>query len=155
MGVVRVRFIRGTGFVSDSIARLTGSLFSHVEFGTPDKTWVGAHLKGGIQERPYNYCNPKINYYYEVPCSDVEEIAHLSRIRSKIGSKYDWLDIVGLAFQMRNVHRLHEYICSEFYGDEMLTIYGPKRFLNVQSGWTYRLTPETGHMSPLLAGNRK
>jgi hypothetical protein len=63
-------------------------------------------------------------------------------------------DIVGLALQVRKLHRVHEYICSEFYTEGMLRQFGAARFLNVQQQWAYRITPETGHLSPLLVGHR-
>lgn len=151
---IRVRFITAKGFVSGAIRRLTGSLFSHVEFGTPGGTWIGAHIGGGIQERAGDYCTPSLEYVYEIPCTAEEQADFLTWARSQIGTKYDVWDIIGLALQMRKVHRLHEYICSEFYGQGMLRIFGAKRFLNVDWNWTYRITPETGHLSPILVGNR-
>lgn len=151
---IRIRFIRGTGFVSDAIARLTGSLFSHVEFGTPEGTWIGAHLRGGVQERPAGYCKPTLEYVYDVPCTNAQLADHLVWMRSRVGAKYDVSDIVGLAFQVRKLHKLNAYICSEFYALGMLRIFGPYRFLNVKEAWAYRITPETGHLSPLLAGHR-
>lgn len=150
-----VRFIRGTGVVSDSIARLTGSLFSHVEFGTPEGTWIGAHIGGGIQERPADYCKPKLEYIYDIPCTQAQLTDHLAWMRSQIGTKYDVLDIVGLAVQARSLHRPHQYICSEFYAKGMLRLFGARKFLNVEEEWAYRITPETGHLSPLLVGNRR
>ena len=154
MAAIRVRFIKGTGFVSNSIARLTGSLFSHVEFGTPEGTWIGAHLGGGVQERAADYCKPTLEYVYDVPCTDAQLADHLHWMRAQVGSKYDVTDIVGLALQVRKLHRMHEYICSEFYARGMLRIFGARRFLNVQDVWAYRITPESGHLSPLLVGHR-
>lgn len=154
MARIRVRFIRGIGVPSGVIAGLTGSLFSHVEFGTPEGTWIGAHIVGGVQERAADYCKPKLEYVYDVPCTDAQLADHLRWMRSQVGSKYDVTDIIGLALQVRKLHRMHEYICSEFYARGMLRIFGASRFLNVQDAWAYRITPETGHLSPLLVGHR-
>ncbi|HEX5236145.1 MAG TPA: hypothetical protein VFW25_12540 [Silvibacterium sp.] len=154
MGCVRVRFVAGPGFTGWSIRELTGSLFQHVEFGTRARTWIGAHVGGGIQERPFDYASYTLEYYYEIPCTDAEELAHEAWMRSRIGTKYNVIDIVGLMFQRRTLTRSHEYICSQFYADGMLRVFGAQRFLNVQADWTYRITPETGHLSPILVGRR-
>lgn len=154
MSAIRIRFIRNAGFTSSAIAKLTGSLFSHVEFGTPKGTWIGAHIHGGIQERPADYCKPVLEYVYDVPCTPAQARKHLAWMRSQIGTKYNVKDIIGLMFQCRTLTKPHAYICSQFYADGMLRIFGPERFLNVQQEWTYRITPETGHLSPLLAGHR-
>lgn len=154
MPCIRVRFITQRGFVSAAIRYLTGSLFSHVEFGTPQGTWIGAHIGGGIQERPANYCTPSLEYVYEIPCTAEEQASGLAWMRSKIGTKYNVLDIIGLALQIRSLTRAGHDICSQFYAEGMLRIFGAKRFLNVDWAWTYRITPETGHLSPLLVGNR-
>jgi hypothetical protein len=154
MASIRIRFIRTAGSLATVTAWYTGSLFSHVEFGTPTGTWIGARLIGGVQERAADYCKPVVEYTYDVPCTDEQLADHLTWMRSQIGTKYDWTDIIGLALQVRTLHRLHEYICSEFYARGMLRIFGASQFLNVQDSWAYRITPETGHLSPLLVGHR-
>lgn len=150
---IRVRFVAGPGFVGASIRRLTGSLFQHVEFGTPEGTWIGAHIGGGIEERPANYGNYTREYVYDIPCTQAEADAALAEMRARVGTKYNVLDIVGLMFQARSLTSPHRLICSQFFADVMLRIFGPRRFLNVEAGWTYRITPETGHLTPLLAGH--
>lgn len=154
-GLVRVRFIAQDTWISAAIRRLTGSLFSHVEFGTPEGAWIGAHLDGGIQELPANYCVPSREYYYEIPCTEGDEAALLAWARSQMGTKYDWKDIVGLAIQNRSLRSPHAYICSAFVATGMLLRFGPKRFANVELAWAYRMTPETAHLSPMLAGHLK
>jgi hypothetical protein len=153
MPSVRCRFITTDSFVSAAIRRLTGSLFSHVEFGTPEGTWIGAHLSGGVQERPAGYCRPTREYYYEVPCTALQQDALLRWARSKIGTKYNVRTIIGLAIQARRMTSLHRMICSQFFSDGMLLVFGSTRYLNVLPGWTYRITPETAHLSPLLTGH--
>jgi hypothetical protein len=153
MASIRVRFILDGGLVSWAIARVTGSLFSHVEFGTPQGTWIGAHIGDGIQERAADYCSPVREYVYEIPATPEQEQKALTWMRSQVGAKYDVLDIIGLLLQARSLQSPHRAICSQFYAEGMLLIFGPQRFLNVASGWEYRITPETGHLSPLLAGH--
>ena len=152
--IIRIRFIRGTGFVSDVIAHLTGSLFSHVEFGTPEGTWIGAHIGGGIQERPANYCKPAREYIYEIPCTAKQQTDALTWMRGQIGTKYNVRDIVGLALQVRSLRSPHEYICSQFCCDGLLRFFGAAAVLNVLPEWVYRITPETLHLSPILVGRR-
>ena len=153
MGVVRLRFVQGKGLVSSAIARVTGSLFSHVEFGTPEGTWIGAHIEDGIRERSADYCVEAREYVYEIPCTDAQERKALSWMRSKIGTRYNTLDIVGLLFQHRSMQTPGRMICSQFCTAGLLEIFGPTQVLNVQAQWAYRITPETLHLSPIFVGH--
>jgi hypothetical protein len=154
MASIRIRFILGRGFVSQAIARVTGSLFSHVEFGTSEGTWIGAHIGGGIQERAADYCSTVREYVYEIPCTDAQEQEALSWMRAKIGTEYNVLDIIGLLFQARSLRSPHRAICSQFCTEGLLHIFGAPRVLNVLESWTYRITPETLHLSPIFVGRR-
>src|SRR6185503_14990458 len=118
-------------------------------FGTPEGTWIGAHIGGGIQERPANYCSPKREYVYEIPVGAEQEQGALRWMRSKIGAKYNVADIVGLLFQVRSLRSPQRYICSQFCTEGLLYIFGAPRVLNVQADWAYRITPETLHLSPI------
>lgn len=152
--VIRVRFIRGKGFISDAIAHLTGSLFSHVEFGTPEGTWIGAHIGGGIQERAADYCKPRLEYVYEIPCTAKQHKEALAWMRSRIGTKYNVADIVGLALQVRSLRSPNRYICSQFCCEGLLHFFCAAVVLNVLPQWAYRITPETLHLSPIFVGRR-
>lgn len=151
---IRVRFIASRGFVGASIRALTGSLFQHVEFGTPEGTWIGAHWQHGIQERPADYCVCTREYVYEIPCEKAQQDALVAWARGQIGTKYNLKDIAGLLFQNRSLTSPHRYICSQFCTDGLLMIFGAARVLNVLPDWTYRITPETLHMSPLFVGHQ-
>lgn len=154
MASIRVRFILGNGLVSKAIAFLTGSLFSHVEFGTDAGTWIGAHIGGGIQERAANYCSPKREYVYEIPCSFRQKKKLTEWMRSQIGVAYNVRDIIGLLFQQRLLTTPGSYICSQFVVTGLLKFLGgPEKVLNVLESWAYRVTPETLHLSPIFAGN--
>ena len=150
---VRLRFIKSAGFVSAGIAWWTNSLFDHVEFGTPEGTWIGAHWGNGVQERPANYCTPTREYCYEVPCTAKVETASLEWMRSEIGTPYNRSDILGLLLHYRRLESPHRVICSQFMSDGMLRFFGASRYLNVIPGSTYLVTPETAHLSPLLTGH--
>ena len=147
-----VRFVANHTFLSWSIRRLTGSLFSHVELGTPEGTWIGA-LADGIKERPAQYCNPFREYVYHIPCTAQEQASFLTTARAAIGTPYNKLDIVGLALGLRNVVGKTGEICSWFCVEELIDTFGTARVLNVLPGWEYRVTPETLHLSPIFVGN--
>jgi hypothetical protein len=150
--VVRIRFVASAGFVGAAIRRVTGSLFQHVEFGTPDGTWIGAHDKGGIQERPAGYAVETREYVYEIPCTKAQQEKLLTWARSKIGTKYNFLDILGLLIQNRTLHSPNRFICSQFCTNGLLEVFGAAQVLNVLGSWTYRITPETLHLSPIFVG---
>lgn len=153
-GKIIVRFIATDGFVGAAIRKVTGSLFQHVEFGTEAGTWIGAHIGDGIQERPANYCNPTREYVYEIPCSLWKQRKLENWARSKIGTKYNTKDILGLMFQARSVQSAGKLICSQFCTDGLLEIFGASMVLNVLLEWTYRITPEILHLSPIFVGRR-
>jgi len=154
MPSIRVRFIRDKGFISRAISGITGSLFSHVEFGTPDGTWIGAHIEDGIRERRANYCSPPLEYVYEIPITGDREIEALQWMRSKIGAAYNTVDILGLMFEARSLRSPNRYICSQFCTEGLIRFYGAHNVLNVLDDWTYRITPETLHLSPIFVGNQ-
>jgi hypothetical protein len=155
MASIRVRFVAGSGFVGNSIRWVTNSLFQHVEFGTPEGTWIGAHAQGGIMERPANYANYSREYVYDVPCTD-EELATLMKwARDAKGTKYNYLDIVGLLLRKRRLSTPHRFICSQFCTWGLLQVFGAHELLNVLPEYAYLITPETLHLSPLLIGCRR
>lgn len=150
--VVRVRFIANRTLLSAVIRTLTGSLFSHVEFGTPEGTWIGALAGSGIQERPGNYANPSREYMYEIPCTRSQQQQALELMRARIGTRYNYRAIAGLLFLARRWTDPRELICSQFCTEVLLHVFGAWRVLNVLIGWDYRVTPEILHLSPIFAG---
>lgn len=151
---IRIRFVTADGWISAGIRWVTNSLFSHVEFGTPAGTWIGAHADGGVMERPGNYCTPTREYVYEIPCSQAKLNDHLVRLRSKIGTPYNKLDILGLLIKNRKLTTPHQVICSQFMTDECLILWGAPGWLNVLPGYSYLTTPEIDHLAPILVGHR-
>lgn len=149
---VRIRFVAGAGFVGDSIRWVTNSLFQHVEFGTPEGTWIGAHASGGILERPADYANYSREYVYDLPCTEDELTGLLGWARSQVGIKYNFADIAGLLIRKRALTTPHRYICSQFCTLGLLRVFGAKEVLNVQEGYSYLITPETLHLSPIFVG---
>lgn len=154
MTSIRVRFLATKSFTGLGIRWITGSLFQHVEYGTPEETWIGAHIGSGIQERAPDYCKPALEYIYDIPCTDEQAQELLRWARSKIGTKYNTTDIVGLMFQARKLTSPHDLICSQFCCEGLLHIFGTAKVLNVLENWAYRITPETLHLSPIFVGHR-
>lgn len=150
--VIRIRFVTSKGFVGAGIRWVTNSLFSHVEFGTPDGTWIGAHDDGGIQERPAGYAVESREYVYEIPCTAKQQLDLMFWARSRIGIKYNFWDILGLLLKKRKLTTPHRYICSQFCTDGLLAVFGANKVLNVLSDFDYLITPETLHLSPILVG---
>jgi hypothetical protein len=154
--VITIRFVDAGGFITWGINRETNSLWPHVEFGTPQGTWIGAHADGGWQERPADYCKPKREAIYDVPCIQEAQVAHLFRIRTLIGKvPYNRLDIIGLLIKNRKLSTPHAVICSQGVSDECLILWGPYRYLNVAPGFTHLVTPEMVHLTPIIVGHRR
>jgi hypothetical protein len=153
--VITIRFVDSGGFITAGINWVTNSLWPHVEFGTPQGTWIGAHNPGGWRERPADYCVPKREAIYDIPCTQGMQDAHLQRIRAKIGTQYNRLDILGLLLRNRKLTNPHAVICSQGVTNEALILWGPQRFLNVLPGYSYLVTPEMVHLSPILVGHKR
>ena len=149
---IRVRFVAGGGFVGGSIRWVTNSLFQHVEFGTPENTWIGAHAQGGILERPADYAQYARQYVYDVPCTESQLEQLMIWARKQIGIKYNYSDIVGLLIRKRKWTTPNRFICSQFCTLGLLEIFGAPRVLNVLGDYAYLVTPETLHLSPLFVG---
>lgn len=149
---VIIRFIAAPGFVGSAIRWTTNSLFQHVEFGT-GTSWIGAHAGDGVQEHPLDYCAPTREYVYNVPCSAAQRDLMMVYARAMIGKKYNYLDIVGLLFRRRKLTSPGRVICSQFVTDGLLQVFGAKKVLNVRTDYSYLITPQELHLSPLFVGN--
>lgn len=147
-----LRFIKSAGIVSDAITWETNSLWDHVELITPSGTYIGARANGGVEERPADYCTPVRERRYSIPCSPSDSIRILTWAKSKVGTKYNFLDILGLAVHNRKFNDPTRDICSQFViqAGTQAAIW----LLNVQPDFDYLITPETLHLSPLLIGRR-
>ncbi len=149
MALLRMRFINSTGLVAEGIDFVTNSLFSHCEIIT-DKGYLGAHLDGGIQLLPFDYCKPSREMRYAKPCTD-DQLAMMEAYGEKmIGTKYDLPDIAGLALHARLLHSPKEYICSRFLVDYAES--GGLYPSNALPAYDYLLTPELVHASSFFRG---
>lgn len=160
MKYVFVRFINEEGIVSRLIDFNTESLFCHAEFGvpvdpgnrqSPMKSYIGAHAGTGIQCRPADWCTPTRERRYAIPETDQVYDWLMAEINSKVGTKYDYLGIVGLALHDRKLHKRGAIDCSGFVYSTCTKVGIP--LLNVEEQFSYLVTPETLHLSSMFLGN--
>lgn len=152
MPYLETRFIFDDDLVSKLIGWTTDSLWCHTEGLSRDgKSWVGAHAGSGVQARPLDYCKPIRERRYRIAVTEKQYELAMAWQESKIGTPYDYKDILGLALHARIGASHHELICSAFETERYMNagIY----LLNCQEGFVYLVTPETLHLSPLFIGN--
>lgn len=150
MAFFTIRFVNSPGFVGSAIDWATNSLFDHAEIASDTGSWIGAHDDGGVQDRPADYLTPSREMRYAIPVTDEQHDKIMAYARSKIGTPYDFKDIAGLLFHDRRIESPHRLICSVFA--LQCAQAGNLQMLNVLPAWTYLITPETLHLSPLLIG---
>lgn len=150
MAYFKIRFINTGDFVSDGIDFVTNSLIDHTEIETEIGTYIGARDAGGVEERAADYCIPTWERRYSIPCTDEQLAQIMFYARSKIGTKYDFTDIVGLLFHDRQLNSPDKLICSTFVLSSAQA--GGLGMLNVLPEFDYLITPETLHLSSLLIG---
>lgn len=146
-----IRFISAPDIVSRLIEWTTDSIFCHTEGLSPDgKLWIGAHAHTGVQARPLDWVKPSFERRYAVPVTDAQYAAANKYMTSKVGTPYDYLDIVGLALHKRIGASDHTIICSAFMLQWLMAagLYP----LNCLEPFAYLITPETLHLSPLFIG---
>lgn len=146
-----LRFIGAHDVVSTLIQWTTNSLWCHTEALSRDgKSWIGAHAFTGVQPLPLDWCKPARVAMYAIPVTEEEYARAMTWLESQIGLKYDYLDIVGLALHNRAGFSNTRAICSALMLKFMMQ--ADLRPLNVLEGFTYLVTPETLHLSPVFIG---
>ena len=148
---ITIRFIAGSDIVSKLIEFTTDSLFCHTEALSRDGShWIGAHAKTGVEARPLNWCKPEFGRRYSIPVTPALYEQGMYWLESKLGTPYDYADIVGLALHSRKGGSDHEIICSALMIQFMQqTGLQP---LNCLEQFAYLITPETLHLSPVFIG---
>ena len=101
-------------------------------------------------ERPADYTKPSFERRYEIPCGDAQLVKIMSYARSKIGTPYNFEDILGLFFH-HNLTTKGRVICSMFVYQAAWQ--GGLEMLNVLPEYSNLVTPDTLHLSPMLIGN--
>jgi uncharacterized protein YycO len=152
MATFNIRFVSEPDLGSRAIEFFEGgSFWSHTEIILPDGTYLGARLKDGVQIRPTDYIK-NINHErrYAIPVTDEALQKMMDFAHAQVGKKYDVSNIAGKALD-KNWHHADEWICSELVTATALA--GGLVFLNVEPGYTFRITPEQAHLAPCLSGN--
>lgn len=156
-----IRLVNDAGFVSYAIDEDTDGIFCHVELGVQDFTssepfkitsWIGARANGGVQERPFDYLK-KVNreHRYAIPVRDEQYDKIMRAARAKIGTPYNFTDIIGLLFRKRGLTAKHKDICSQFTIEA--TESGGLYLLNVEPEAAHLITPDDIYKSYWLRGN--
>ena len=149
MATLKVRFITEADPISFAIRKVTRSLLSHVDFGTPEGTWIGAHAIHGVQERSADYCQPTWSRTYDLEVTDSQLAKALALARSKIGDKYDFATTIGILFDCdRSTDGTED--CSMFVFEVLLAI--GIQSLNVLRHFSNLVTPEMLHTSTIWIG---
>lgn len=126
--MIRIRFMTGADMLSRLIRTQGGIAMpftpSHTEALTPDgKYYIGAHIKGGIDARPFGYDDGEVKTLADgrkaditvsLPCSEAQEAAFYAYAWSKVGAPYDWRSIISFAAPDINMHVMDHLICSAF-----------------------------------------
>jgi hypothetical protein len=102
---VWLSFVRGRGFNSGAISRLTG-FFSHVDCQFPGGTLWGARsdrirprggghiVAAGVQCRPDDYEKWEHRTVFALPCTTLQRESFHAFYKSQEGKPYDWLAII-------------------------------------------------------------
>lgn len=149
MADLTIRFIFDDDLVSKLIGWTTDSLWCHTEaLSREGQSWVGAHAGSGVQARPLDYCKPIRERRYTVPAPDAD--AAYMWLDGKVGTPYNYRDILGLALHARIGVSDHEVICSALMLQFMQQ--AGLEPLNCLPQYSPLITPETLHLSPLFIG---
>jgi hypothetical protein len=148
-----VRFICSADLVSKLITWTTDSLWCHTEALSRDgKSWIGAHAGTGVQARPLDWAQTTREAVYAVPVVDECYERAMAFLEAKIGTPYNYQDIVGLALHARIGASDHRIICSALMAEFLME--ADLQPLNCLEEFAYLVTPETLHLSPIFIRRR-
>jgi hypothetical protein len=152
---LETRFIMESDLVSKLIGFSTNSLWCHCEGLSRDGLhWVGAHADGGVQARPLDWAKGITRERrYRKAVSHLEYELAMGFQESHIGMPYNFENIVGLSLHRRIGVSDHEIICSSFELRRYMATGAERLYpLNVLERYSYLITPETLHLSPIWMG---
>lgn len=113
-----LRFIQGSSFVSRAIVAQSKTAMpfvpSHVETLSEDgKSYIGAHIRGGIQARPIGY--DKADTVHELlltlAAAPAQDRIFWDYMKASIGEHYDWTAVFGFIIP-EHFHKVNTAICS-------------------------------------------
>lgn len=113
---VKVAFVRDKTILSLAIRAFAWSRYHHCGAVTPDGLFViESSPVNGVVKTPLSEFNKKYStiHYAELKCDNEKAFEYLE---SRIGNKYDWLAVFGLAFRFLGENNNKDY-CSELIAD--------------------------------------
>lgn len=153
MKALTIRFIGAWDPVSLLIQWTTNSLWCHTEALSRDGTqWIGAHARTGVQARKLNWCKTKIEAVYGVPVSDAGYEKAMTWLEDREGMRYNYIAILGLSLHARVGVNSSRQICSALMLEFMMQ--AGLFPLNCLEAYSYLVTPEMLHLSPVFIGHR-
>lgn len=157
MQIYTLRFMATKGFVSNAIKFVEGTVAyaDHVEAkNRAGDGWIGAHAGVGVKDMPLDWTPQSEIVWerqYELHLTDEQYELAMGFLESKIGTPYDYADILGILFHDQNIEDPRRIMCSCLQYEALCT--GGVMMLNVLKELAHLVTPETLHLSPLLIGN--
>ena len=94
--MIKIRCIEESGIASDLIDFRELGTFSHVEFIVPNG-YLGSRLSGGVQIRPFDYCQPDREVVLSITLDPEDEMKVMNWAHDQIGDAYGWRDVVDVA----------------------------------------------------------
>lgn len=142
--MIEIRFVDGTGPVSQFIKFWTWGDWSHVDIKTT-RGWLGARANGGVAIRPWNYTSYIKQEIRTISLPDPQEQQIMDWFRTQINKPYDFLAIAGMPLR-KDWRDDKRWFCSELVmaGFEQAGI----NLLNTDK--LNRITPRDLYLSPLL-----
>jgi uncharacterized protein YycO len=134
--IIYYRLIRDKGIISSFIAWWTWGTWTHAEFVT-EKGLIGARLSGGVQVRPFNYCDPIQEEYRSIEVSNEQAKSLYSFLYSQIGKTYDWKAILGLGIRNNFANPKNSWFCSEL----VIAAFESINYTLLRTNYSYRITP--------------
>lgn len=101
---LRVRFVADQSFVSRTIGWFGGGIWSHMATYISDDIVIDSRMDiiqgilPGVRERPIEYLDRYKQWLtLEIPCTEVQEAACITALRSQLGKPYDKIGIWNFA----------------------------------------------------------
>ncbi len=163
MPSIVIRFINSKGLISRLITGETFSFMDHCEMLSRDgQSWIGAHAWTGIEARPLNWADKGLIWErrYALDVAQEKYDRAMAYMDACIGIQYDYRGIIGMLLRRRKMYSTDRKDCSQFATETLSSGYVKGTLmqgagldvLNVLPAYTWRISPEVLHLSPLFIG---
>lgn len=142
--MIKVRFVDGSGFVSNFIKFWTWSDWSHVDVWTPNG-WLGARSDGGVQVRDWDYTKFEKEEIRAITLDIKTEANIMNWLHNQIGKPYDYLAVAGMPFR-KDWRSDERWFCSEL----VAAAFAQAGAELLDADQFNRVTPRDLYLSPLL-----